>query len=111
MILAAHNQLLGLFATVGRSDPDLPFAHVGDNALRGNFRGIAGVDLSWLAAAPGDSPRRLLRYGSIAGGIWELTPGILPFPAKVNDSVATSTQIRVGERLPIVFGLKRYPHR
>src|SRR5258707_14149138 len=103
MILAAHNQLLGPFATVRRSHPDLPFAPVADNALRGNFRGIAGVDLSWLAAAPGDSPSRLLRSGRIAGGIWELTRGILPFPANVNDSVAIFRETQFRERLSIVF--------
>src|SRR6266853_6258436 len=38
LILPANDQLLGLFAAIQRSHPDLPIAYVGDNTLRGNFR-------------------------------------------------------------------------
>src|SRR5712675_3248400 len=87
LILPANDQLLGLFAAIQRSHPDLPIAYVGDNTLRGNFRRVAGVDLFWLAAAPGDTPNGLLRSGRIASGIRELSASILAFAADIDDSV------------------------
>src|SRR5258708_37478575 len=54
LILPANDQLLGLFAAIQRSHPDLPIAHISDFTLRRNFWRVASVHLFWLAAAPGD---------------------------------------------------------
>src|SRR5260370_34550701 len=56
MILAAHDQLLGLLTSVYCSDPDLPIAYIGDDPLRGNFRRIDGIDSAEHAGAPGHAP-------------------------------------------------------
>src|SRR5882724_12181821 len=87
LILPANDQLLGLFAAIQRSHPDLPIAHISDFTLRRNFWRVANVHLFWLAAAPGDTPNGLLRSGRIAGGIRELSASILAFAADIDESV------------------------
>src|SRR5258706_13192359 len=86
LILPANDQLLGLFAAIQRSHPDLPIAYIGDNTLRGNFRRVASVHLFWLTAAPGDTPNGLLRSSRIASRIRELSASILAFAADIDDS-------------------------
>src|SRR6267154_312187 len=87
LILPANDQLLGLFAAIQRSHPDLPIAYIGDNTLRGNFRRVASVHLFWLTAAPGYAPNGLLRSSRITCGIRELPVSILAFTADIGDSV------------------------
>src|SRR6267378_6269712 len=87
LILPTNDQLLGLFAAIQRSHPDLPIAHISDFTLRRNFWRVANVHLFWLAAAPADTPNGFFRSSRIDGGFRELPVSILAFAADIDDSV------------------------
>src|SRR5712671_4577835 len=109
LILPANDQLLGLFAAIQRSHPDLPIAYISDNTLRGNFRRVASVHLFWLAAAPGDTPNGLLRSGRIASGIRKLPASILAFAADIDDSVRVGRETQFRDWLAVVFQVRSKP--